>query len=99
MGDKEQKEFLQNSGYRTIRKQMLCSCNLKTFYEYIESKLPSAGFQSQAPTPKEGEAPIEVKTYNTDKEFVDDFVSILKDELVDVIQLFVIKIYNSLRIV
>lgn len=61
MEDKEQKEFLRSSDYRTIRKQMLCSCNLKTLYEVIESKLPSSGCQPKAADVKEGEIPQEVK--------------------------------------
>ena len=39
--EKEQKAFLSQSGYRTIRKRMLCSCTLKTFFELLESKLPN----------------------------------------------------------
>jgi hypothetical protein len=39
MDDAEQKTFLSNSGYRTIRKKMLCSFTLKTFYDIIESKI------------------------------------------------------------
>ena len=37
--EKEQKAFLNNGGYRTIRKKMLCSCTLKSFFDLIESKL------------------------------------------------------------
>lgn len=39
MDDKDQKAFLDASGYRTIRKKMLCSCSIKAFYELIESKI------------------------------------------------------------
>jgi hypothetical protein len=61
MDDKEQKEFLRASGYSTIRKQMLCSCNLKSLYELIESKLPSSGYTVKSGTVKEGESASEVK--------------------------------------
>lgn len=84
MDDKEQKEFLRSSGYSTIRKQMLCSCYLKTLFELIENRLPSSGYQIKPALVKEGETALEVKQYNTDQEFVADFLSILKDELVDV---------------
>jgi hypothetical protein len=61
MDDKEQKEFLRASDYKTIRKQMLCSCNLKTLYELIESKLPSSGYTIKAVPVKAGETAPEVK--------------------------------------
>ena len=61
MEDKEQKEFLRASGYSTIRKQMLCSCNLKSLYELIERKLPSSGYVIKATPVKEGESASEVK--------------------------------------
>jgi hypothetical protein len=61
MDDKEQKEFLRASGYSTIRKQMLCSCNLKSLYELIESKLPSSGYTVKGAPVKEGESAHEVK--------------------------------------
>jgi hypothetical protein len=61
MDDKEQKEFLRASGYSTIRKQMLCSCNLKSLYELIESKLPSSGYTVKAAPVKVGESAPEVK--------------------------------------
>jgi hypothetical protein len=63
---------------------MLCSCNLKTLYEIIESKLPSSGYKIKPAPVKEGEVQQEVRQYTTDKEFVADFISILKDELGDV---------------
>ena len=84
MDDKEQKEFLRASGYSTIRKQMLCSCYLKTLFELIEIRLPSSGYLIKAAPVKEGESAREVKQYTTDEEFVADFLSILSDELVDV---------------
>jgi len=31
MNEVEQKEFLQASGYRTMRKKILCSTNMKEF--------------------------------------------------------------------
>jgi hypothetical protein len=59
----EQKAFLSSSGYRTIRKRMLCSCTLNTFFEVVESKI------------------------SDDQEaFAAEFLRILDDELVDVIQ-------------
>jgi hypothetical protein len=61
MDDKEQKEFLRASGYSTIRKQMLCSCNLKSLYELIESKLPSSGYTVKSAPVKAGESAHEVK--------------------------------------
>jgi len=39
MDDKEQKAFLVASGYRTMRKRIICSCNMKEFLELIESKV------------------------------------------------------------
>ena len=84
MDDKEQKEFLRSSEYTTIRKQMLCSCNLKTLYELIESKLPSSGYTIKPAAVKQGEIAPEVKQYGSDQEFVADFLALLKDELVDV---------------
>ncbi len=63
---------------------MLCSCNLKNLYELIESKLPSSGYKIKEVAVKEGEKVPEVKQYGSDKEFVDEFLTILKDELVDV---------------
>lgn len=75
---------MRASGYSTIRKQMLCSCNLKSLYELIESKLPSSGYVIKVAPVKEGESASEVKRYESDREFVDDFLTIMKDELVDV---------------
>lgn len=39
MDDKSQKDFLQASGYRTMRKRILCSCNMREFLQLIESKI------------------------------------------------------------
>ncbi|CDW85068.1 UNKNOWN [Stylonychia lemnae] len=39
MDENQQKEFLSASGYRTMRKRILCSCNMKEFLELIESKI------------------------------------------------------------
>ena len=39
MDDKEQKDFLALTGYRTMRKRMMCSCNLKDFLQLIETKI------------------------------------------------------------
>lgn len=80
MDDKEQKKFLEDSGYRTVRKQMLCSCTMRTFFDLLESKLPST---LKANTQvKEGEAPK--KTWESDKAFLDEFIDTLNDELKDV---------------
>ena len=84
MEDNEQKEFLRNTHYRTIRKQMLSSCNIKTLYELIDKKLPSSGYKISSAPVKEGESVSEVKQYSSDQEFVADFLNILEDELVDV---------------
>jgi hypothetical protein len=74
---------LNDSGYRTIRKKMLCSCTLRQFYELIESKLPSTI------GPKEGTI-----TVKTDAEFLDEFVSILHDELKDVMTFALIFLHS-----
>eukprot|EP00347_Sterkiella_histriomuscorum_P001424 403372090 len=39
LDDKEQKAFLAASGYRTMRKRILCSCNMREFLQLIESKV------------------------------------------------------------
>ena len=41
MTDEQQKKFLSDSGYRTVRKRMLCSCSFKTFLELLATKLTS----------------------------------------------------------
>jgi hypothetical protein len=46
--------------------------------------LPSSGYKIKPAPVKEGEVQQEVRQYTTDKEFVADFISILKDELGDV---------------
>ena len=66
MEDNEQKEFLRNTHYRTIRKQMLSSCNIKTLYELIDKKLPSSGYKISSAPVKEGESAPEVKQYSSD---------------------------------
>jgi hypothetical protein len=37
MDDKQQKEFLNASGYRTMRKRILCSTSMKEFLQLMES--------------------------------------------------------------
>jgi hypothetical protein len=58
---------------------MLCSCNIRTFYEFIEKYLPSTGVQPKIKTEDEP-----VKFYKSDDEFIVDFLTIFQDELKDV---------------
>ena len=58
---------------------MLCSCNIRTFYEFVEKYLPSAGVQPKIKTEDEP-----VKFYKSDGEFIEDFLTIFQDELKDV---------------
>ena len=43
MSEKDSKDFLQASGYRTFRKRMTCSCTLRELYELLESKVDESG--------------------------------------------------------
>ena len=79
LDDEQSKKFLADSGYRTVRKQMLCSCNLRTFYEFLETFLPSAGVQPKIKTEDQP-----VKFYKSDDDFLEDFLAIFQDELKDV---------------
>lgn len=39
LDDKSQKEFLAASGYRTMRKKILCSCSMKEFLQFMEDRV------------------------------------------------------------
>jgi hypothetical protein len=44
------KEFLNASGYRTMRKKMLCSCNIKEFLQFLESFIKEEDFANDEKT-------------------------------------------------
>lgn len=39
LDDKAQKDFLAASGYRTMRKRILCSCSMKEFLQFMEERV------------------------------------------------------------
>jgi len=59
---------------------MLCSCTLRQFYEFLESKLPSVGVQ---PMITSEDQPL--KFYDSDDDFITEFLTIYQDEAKDVL--------------